>query len=345
MNDTEKSVVRNLLFVYSWIRGASRYTARFPFQHPIQTSVFNHLGNDVGQPYLDKTMGGVPTFLMGSVPVGRDKNGNPLLINPFALNPLGTGMQVAQAAIGTAQVAKPMAESLIHGKVPAAQFNKFAQQDVVGLTNPLIQAYLGAREGQAPNLQSNIAVANLAHQLKHPGSGSIYPMSRTEALGHFTVGALFPRVGDQQAITSALERENRNDPQAMIPQQRQQIEKALGEKLPDSFVEAYQHDLTQYQGMKSFQQKYALDHGQAGFKNLPAQNQLDAALEFLQKTGHLHAEEVKSLQRQTANLTNDAEIKDLSNTLWGSTGVGQYRTQWNQLMSEVHGLQLTRERK
>jgi hypothetical protein len=46
----------------------------------------------VGHKWVNSQMGGVPWFLAGSIPVGRKANGDPILINPFALNPLGTSV-------------------------------------------------------------------------------------------------------------------------------------------------------------------------------------------------------------------------------------------------------------
>src|SRR4030095_14674353 len=95
-NDIESGILRNLIFVYSWMRGAGRYFGRFPLQHPIQAAVGASLAG-VGQNWLNQSMGGVPSFLIGAIPVGKDEKGNSILINPFSVNPLGTGQQILGA--------------------------------------------------------------------------------------------------------------------------------------------------------------------------------------------------------------------------------------------------------
>jgi hypothetical protein len=335
MNPTERSIVRNLIFVYSWVRGASRYAARFPLQHPIQANAYQHLAQDVGNPWLAKNMGGEPFFMAGSIPVGHDKNGNPIVINPFSLNPLGTAVDVARAAVGTAKVIR-------HPK----SFNKFVDSDIAQLTNPLIQAYLTARGGGKPvgtQLKQTIAPLRLIHDLQHPGTGSIYPTSRIEALGHYVVGSMFPRVADQKAITASLERENRNNPIARIGMDMATL-KSANINVPPEFVAQYQQDLVKVQEMKDFQSKYAGDHGQSGFRNLPPKNKADAAIKFLVKQGRLSPSDAKSYQQQMKSITNDADLSSFANDLFNSLGIGQYKRQWDELLRQAHGQELSRAR-
>lgn len=335
-NDTERAVVRNLIFVYAWVRGSARYAARFAAQHPIQSDVFQHLSNDVGNPYLAKELGGKPSYLLGAVPVGRDKNGNPILINPFSLNPLGTAVDVARAAHGTYKV--------LSGD---RSFNKFVDSDIANITNPLIQNYLTAREGgkkPLTQLEQTIAPVRLAHDLMHPGSGSVFPTSRTEALGHYVVGSLFPRVADQQALTRSLEREQRNDPVARIPTDVKTFKKLTGESIPDDFVQAYRDDLTKYQDMQDFQHKYADKHGQSGFRNLPAANRVDAAIKYLAQKKLATPSELAEYRREAKTMTSDADLNSLANALFGSTGIGSVKSVWDDMMSTARGSRLSRAR-
>jgi hypothetical protein len=335
MNATERQIVRKLIFVYSWVRGAGRYAARFPLQHPMQSAALNDLSNNVGNPYLQKELGGVPKFLAGSVPVGHDKNGNPLLVNPFALNPLGTALQVGQAVQGTIKAMRG-------GK----NFNKFADTDVASMTNPLIQTYLNAREGgkdMKTALEDTLAPVNLAHQLEHPGSGSIYPTSKTEAIGHYVVGSMYPREADQVALTKSLEREQQANPLARIPTDIATYKKLTGSDMPQQLIVPYKLDLAKLADEKAFQTHYAQQHGQSGFRNLPPQNRLEAALQYLAK-GYASPSDIQQYQQAASQLTTDAEINSFANSLWASTGVGQYKQLWDHMMNEARGTRLTRKR-
>lgn len=336
MNETERSVIRNLVFVYSWMRGAGRYAARFPAAHPIQTDLFNRLSGP-GNQYIQSVMGGVPSFLAGSVPVGRDKNGNPILVNPFSLNPLGTGLQLAQAAAGT-----------LHVIQDPKSFNKYAQNDVTSLLNPILGSYINARSGGQPmkkQLENTMAFLALRKGLMHPGSGSIYPTTRLEAAGHFTFGSLFPRAADQQAIGKALARQNVGNPAAMIPQQIKDFKKATGQDIPPQLVSAYMGDLEAIQMQKDFQTHYADSHGASGFRNMPPQNKAEAALQYLTQHSHLPPDQLQQLKQGMTQLTTDQEFNDYANSLWSMTGVGQYKRAWQDMLRSTKGSILTRKRK
>lgn len=341
-NEIERGVLRNLVFVYSWMRGAGRYAGRFPFQHPIQTAIYNHQAQQ-GNAWLEKNMGGAPSFLVGAIPVGRDKNGNPILINPFSLNPLGTGLQLLQAAEGTAKIAKSMGESLIHGRRPSG-FNEFAQTDLISLANPLAQGFIAGHEGKTVDLQSPIAPIKLIQDLKHPGRGGIYPTTRKEAIGHFVGGSLYPRKASQAAITKSLEREGANNPLALIPDQVARYKKLTGDDLPPEFVAAYQADVVASQQQKDFQKTYAERHGQSGFRNLPPQNQAEAALEYYRRHKLISQRELDSISDDMRGATTDEEFKLIANTLWSGTGAGSIKRMWNQAMNEAKQGQLSRRR-
>jgi hypothetical protein len=330
MNDMERSVLRNLVFVYSWIRGAARYAGRFPLQHPIQAASYQALSQNVGQPYLRKNLGGVPSYLVGAVPVGRDKNGDPILINPFALNPLGTGLDLMRAGIGTSKVLRD-----------PGSFDKYSQTDIEDLLNPLVKSYLEAREGGRPIADASehsIAAVRLAHELQHPGSGNLYPTSRKEALGRFTVGSLYPRKASQEAITRSLERERQNDPLAALPDQIKRYEKASGEKLPPNFIGAIKGDIEAIQLQKNFQHDYAKSKGSQGFRNLPPINRAKAAIEFLEKYHRVPKSDVRDFNQMVKETNNDAAMNELANTLWGLTGTGEIRRTWLGMLRDAAGL-------
>jgi hypothetical protein len=339
MTDKEQWIARNVIFIYSWLRGATRLAARFPAQHPIQSAMYQHLSNDIGNPYLTKNLGGVPAFMRGVVPVGHDKNGNPILVNPFALNPFGTALQVGQAAAGAIKVAR--------GGSGSQAFDKFRDTDVANLLAPIPQAYLTAREGgkgMRTQLTQTFAPARLVHDLQHPGSGSIYPGTRTEALGRYIGGSMFPRVADQNALSRTLEREQRGDPVARMNLDRKQYKKLTGQDIPQQFVDSYKVDVQKWLDLKKYRDNYAAKHGHSGFRNLPPANQVDAALTFLENQGIMDSDQAKQMRTEASHMTNDAELKQLASDLWSSTGIGEVKTSWDQMMRDARGLRLSRAR-
>jgi hypothetical protein len=228
--------------------------------------------------------------------------------------------------------------------VQAPDFNRFAESDIVSLLNPLAQGYLNTREGTSPNLQSSIAALRLTHDLRHPNTGSIYPTSRSEALGHFAVGALYPRRADQAAITRSLERENQNNPIAMIPTELKQFKKATGQDVPQELVTAYQADLAALQQEKEFKNSYASDHGSSGFRSLPPQNQAEAAYKYLTEHHLISPQDSQAIQQALSQMTTDEQYKNLANALWSATGTGHVKRTWDQMMATSKSGSLTRKR-
>src|SRR5215472_10213570 len=334
MNETERALIRHILFVYSWVKGSGRYAARFPLQHPIQSNIYNQLSQNVGIPTINQELGGRPTFLAGAIPVGRDKNGNPIIINPFSLNPLGTAVDVGRSIAGTI--------SVLRGQ----PFNQYNAQDITSALNPLVGSYLQARTGGqtfAKRVEKSIAPLRLAHELQYPGSGSIYPTSRTEALGSWIGGSMFPRVADATALQKAVEREQMATPIARIPTDMKVYKQLTGQDIPQSLVQPYTQDLQGLQRLKDYQKSYAQSHGQSGFRNLPPQNKVDAAIEWLRRAGLANDAQIQSY-KDTAKGLDDADANTLANILFAQTGLRLYKQTWDSLMSQARGLRKSRQR-
>lgn len=336
LNGVEKEVASNLMFVYNWMKGSTRYMARFPLQHPIQTAAYNQIA-PVGNRWVQKKMGGVPWFMLGSIPVGKASNGDPILINPFALNPLGSGLDVARAAMGTYK-------ALFDPK----DFNKYSDPTVLDLTNPVVQEVVkgitGGKVQPTQDIEQQIAPLRLGQDLAHPGRGQLFPMTKEEALGHYVIGSMFPRRASQVAIESSLEREARGNPVELFHQQLTQYEKSSGNKIPPSMQARIKGDIESMQEMKDFSDKYARDHGSTGFKNMPPANKAEAALQFLESHSHLSAAEIQGFQAAVKNAPNDAVLESLANAMFGATGIGQYKREWDRINATRKRTTLTPKR-
>lgn len=46
MNAFERNVVSRFILFYPWMKGAARYTIKFPFDHPVQAAAYGYLGNE-----------------------------------------------------------------------------------------------------------------------------------------------------------------------------------------------------------------------------------------------------------------------------------------------------------
>jgi hypothetical protein len=335
-NDIESGVLRNLIFVYSWMRGAARYFGRFPLQHPIQAAAYNHVAG-IGQNWLDQELGGVPNFLIGAIPVGKDDKGNTRLINPFSVNPLGTGQQMIASAVSFKEI-------LTHPD----EFNKFRDTDPTQLLNPLVQNLIESYTGGRPWMEANmdtIAALRMIGNLQHPGRGQIYPTTKTEAVAQFTAGTLFPRQSSQAAITRSLQRQNADQPELLIDDEVKAYQKATGQTVPKELIDLYKQDLEKVKQESDFQHSYAKDHGSQGFSNMPPRNRAEAALKYLEKYNYMTPDQATQTLQLLDQVPNDEAMNSFANSLWNQTGSGHIKARWTEM---IHGArdrtQLTPER-
>jgi hypothetical protein len=240
------------------------------------------------------------------------------------------------------------AEGTYHVIKDPRSFNKYAQQDVItGLMNPLLGAYLESWSGgrsMKDTLERSVAAIRTAKELQHPGSGGVYPTSRTESIGHFMIGGLFPRKADQQAITRSLQRENAQNPMALIPEQVKQFEKITKQKVPEQLISQYKADLEMIDELRNFQHGYASSHGSSGFRNLPPQNKLEAAIQWIEKYSHLPDDQVAEIKQEASGPMPDAQANELANAIFAMSGIGTIKRTWDEMMRNARGLQTTRKR-
>jgi hypothetical protein len=330
LSDTERNVIRNVFFVWNWVKGASRYAARYPLAHPVQTAVYQ-TGGKIGNQEVQSQIGGLPPYLVGNIPVGHGR-----LSNPFALNPLGTAVQVGRAAQGT------IAQLRGGGK-----FDPHTMEDWTSLTNPVLGGLIEAREGvggrsYVQNVIRNIAPYNLYQGLAHPGSGSTFPGTRTEAVGHYVFGSLYPRKYDPKAIQAALERMNVNHPEKLIPEMVKKYEAKTGQKVPPELVSAYRRDLHELKAQKDFKSSFAHKHNTSSYRRLPAINKAQAAIQYLDENHVVPKDQIREFKQALESMPDDQAANDFANGLWSITNVGSAKRAWNALMASRNQGELTR---
>jgi hypothetical protein len=198
LSETERLYLRHLFFIWSWTKGASRYAGRFPLAHPIATAATVQLGRE-GEEQVEDVLGDVPDWLRGYIPIDVDEDGNPRLVNPTSLTPLGTGLDVARAAIGTAKL-------LAGGKI------EYQDRTALELFNPLVRLPFEALRGGKPvpeALAESVAAVRLARALAGKDTGGkTFPGSRAEEIARFVVGSLYPRKASRETIREQAEREH-----------------------------------------------------------------------------------------------------------------------------------------
>lgn len=87
MRPAEQALVRNFLFVYGWIRAATRFTLRYPLEHPILARMFTWMG-DYGWDEVRKKFHAVPWRYAGGIPTDISEEDYRAYIEMFDLNPV-----------------------------------------------------------------------------------------------------------------------------------------------------------------------------------------------------------------------------------------------------------------
>jgi hypothetical protein len=266
------------------------------------------------------------------------------MINPFTLNPLGTAVGLGETAHSIGKIAAPGT---------FGRYDPHTDPSPFSITNPLIQSFFDAATSPTGKsfpmrVAKNIALYNLYHGLRHPGSGSVFPGSRGDVLGHFVGGSVYPRKYDPQVLKEQLERMNINHPEKLVPQQLKDFKKATGQEIPQEATAAYLRAIPELQAVKNFKSDYADKHNASSYRRLPPANQAQAALDYIKKVGHLPAENIQQYQSMIDQAPSDAYLKQLASSLWGVPPELQKATAakltWTQLMTLAKQKNLTKKK-
>jgi hypothetical protein len=99
----EKASLGRGVFVYPWMKGATRYVGHLPANYPVRTGAMFQLGTH-GYKETKKRIGVSPSYLerLGLVPFGKpkEKDGSMFvrIVNPISVTPTGTGASVLTTA-------------------------------------------------------------------------------------------------------------------------------------------------------------------------------------------------------------------------------------------------------
>lgn len=186
----ERSVVRRLVFVYPWQKGATKYAAHFFRDHPVQAAALAQLGQQ-GAQQSDTKLGPVPSYLRGVF----DVNGG--LVNPAGVNFFQTPAQIGEAVAGTATGNPAQAGSFQGFLAPAPGLIVAALtgRDDIGrpLSGNLASNAYDLTAGSTPLIQAAAAA------LGHPRTSKTFP-GANDAIYRLILGGLHPRQYDKNVL-------------------------------------------------------------------------------------------------------------------------------------------------
>jgi hypothetical protein len=243
LSPIERSVVRRVVFFYPWVKGATLYGARFPFEHPILSAALTQIGRE-GAERAKADLGAVPGFARGSFKVG-ERDGLPLVINPTSISVLSTPLEVATSVASFVRGEPSPGRELVESLSPVAGaavtsltgYDTFARREV----DPGLGTF-------ASELTEGLPQVRLAQRLgmnEADREGKLYPDTDADAVAQFLAGGAAPRPynpevakmilrDDERAAMSSAER-RAADSEARIAWARN-IFKRAGEDFPSDYA-------------------------------------------------------------------------------------------------------------
>lgn len=203
----ERGVVRRLIFVYPWQKGATKYAGHFLRDHPVQAAALDQVSQQAGEPF-----GPVPSYLKGAFKVGGG------LVNPSGVNFFETPAQIGQAVaglLGGNPAASAQGQNFLapFGGTATAlltgrdDFGRPLQGNLAAKLRDLLVAptpIAGVGRAAAPNI--DLVKALLGDRT----SSKSFP-NPNDAFYRFLIGGLYPRDYNKPALNrnAALEKSGR----------------------------------------------------------------------------------------------------------------------------------------
>lgn len=194
LTPAENGAVRTLVPFYAWFREIVRITAKLPIDAPGRADILAKVGT-IGKQQQDATLGPLPSYLQGSIAVGKPNGDIQSILALRSANPLTSAQDVASAA-----------GALLPGG------NAANVQNLLGDLNPFIQAGIAAAgkvtdsRGGKPSPYGLLGDAAMSvvtglpesRVYSHPGS-KLYPGRSQEDMILQFLGDLRKRISLSQA--------------------------------------------------------------------------------------------------------------------------------------------------
>jgi hypothetical protein len=208
----ERSVAKRMLFVWSWIRGATRYPFRFALDHPLRTALIGGLAYASQDDLREKlAKGPLPPWLEWSLRAGEaDVDGKryPRILPTRQLNPISTAAETISSALARPG-ARTFGEFLNPGLVAGYDLAR-GQREYGDVTVDV--GYREAAKGAAERLTPGLDVVR--DVISPPEAGGLYPedtsrLGRLRRASRVLPYAIDPAEAARFADLSPAERANR----------------------------------------------------------------------------------------------------------------------------------------
>jgi hypothetical protein len=89
LSQAERNFARQIIFIYPWVKGSTKYAGHFLRDHPVQAAALSQLGKQ-GQAINEAQLGPTPSYYQGMFKLGGG------VVNPASLNPFSTPAELAR---------------------------------------------------------------------------------------------------------------------------------------------------------------------------------------------------------------------------------------------------------
>jgi hypothetical protein len=273
LNRFEREAMVRLAFVYPWLRGSSRYAAQFPFDHPIQASLFAGLlywqQNRIQEAFPEGHPGYTKWFM--PISMGQDESGETpygfrmdQLMTPLQTLDLAammwywTGQQMGAPALpwgsneeGIASMLGPLAEEI---EKTIAGWDSFTQEEVSHGLPQFFMRILDPRERWA-------SWKRLEKILNHQTHTGIYDTTQTQNWLRLFLGSLAPiNMDPEKAGEQAAKRRGTPSAEQTRDDWEAKVADVTGEPVDPEWVEWRKNE----QAFDKVSRQYRYDHGIEG---------------------------------------------------------------------------------
>lgn len=203
----ERAVARRALFIYPWVKGATRYGGHFLMEHPVQAATYSQLAN-VGREESDRELGEKPSWARGLFKVGGTDD-RPLTVNPTGISTVSQAAQIGQVTLSALTGEGGSADQLgglIHPAATAVLQGLFKRDLDTG----------AGLKGSFPDIVASSLLKDTAPNVyadqleRADGDGQdrrAYPMTRTQATLRFGLGSWAPRTTNREVLNERAREE------------------------------------------------------------------------------------------------------------------------------------------
>ena len=340
MTPAERALLRRMFTAYGWTRGATTFSGRYPFQHPVQAQVAQQMGQE-GADRVDeifsKVGGMIPEWLEGTLPITGGNS--PLAVETSWLPPFETPARMARAVPGLGTGLEPLSGEIAPGPSLLTELvtgrNRYGQQ------------LYGTERLKVPVGETlrRFRPFGAITPLLNPKPTSTVVGGKRTALFRF-LGVPVEKIRDLEKtgqmgirdFRESLPPDKRIDfdhdyKMSQIPHEVSLLRKRFD--VPDALVGQYKGDLDANREMEKFQLKWAKKHDARGYDRMKPKLKVEGVIKFLHTHNYFDEADARSARVAATAMTDDKQLTSYANQLWNVTGIGETISSWKELLKAV----------